>query len=315
MRVFRPVLAIAGLAAVTAALHAPSAGGTMPGRNGDLAFWIADIDDLLGYYVEGLYVGLVSPNGTNRRFIARGLDPAFSPSGHTLAISAERPWGIVLRRLDGRRIRRLTTSNDHAPAWSPSGRRVAFSRLHCVESDIDYAPPDCVSRGIYTIGRDGNDERLVVEDGLEPAWSRTGTIAFVRSSKPYPLGGVSPGEGGIQVLPGTGGAPRQIANRGFSPDWSPLGDRLVFLRQTGRNKALFVVNADGSGLRRLHVTGDDLASPVWAPDGRTIAFLENYVAFTISPTGRNRRRLLRFPCPCDTEGGFGLAWQSRRPAG
>jgi hypothetical protein len=313
-KLFQAVLALVGLAAGTALQLAPAADASFPGRNGDIAFWIADIDDLLGDYVEGVHVGLVSPTGTRRRFLARGLDPAFSPNGRTLAISAETPWGIELRRLDGTRIRRLTNSNDHAPAWSPSGQRIAFSRLHCVESDVDYAPPDCESRGIYTIGRDARGQRLLVEDGLEPAWSRTGSIAFVRSSDPYRLGGVGTGDGGIHVLPSGGGVPRELVKSGFSPDWSPRGDRLVFLRKTGRNKALFVVNANGTGLRRLHVTGNHLASPIWAPNGRSIAFLEDYEAFTISPSGKNRRRLLRFPCgPCavTAEAADGLAWQPR----
>jgi Tol biopolymer transport system component len=233
-----------------------------------------------------------------------------------LAVSAEQPWGIVLHHLDGKRIRRLTHSNDHAPAWSPSGRRVAFSRLRCTDlpggEDFDR---DCKSQGIYTIGRDGRGRRLLVKAGLEPAWSKSGRIAFVVSAHPYKLGGTSIGEGGIHVVRGGGGRPRQIVDRGFSPDWSPRRDRLAFLRTRGRNTALFVVNVDGSGLRRLHVTAKRLASPTWAPDGRSIAFLEDYEAFAISPTGKNRRRLLGFPCgPCEvtTSGADGLAWQPLR---
>ncbi|HEX6652860.1 MAG TPA: hypothetical protein VF072_08965 [Thermoleophilaceae bacterium] len=287
----------------------------MPGRNGAFAFWLKDIDDLLGEYLLGVHAGLVSADGTGKRFIADGLDPTFSPNGRMLAISAEPArGGIVLRRLDGRQVRRLTTADDHGPTWSPSGRRVAYARLHCEESVVDYAPPVCSSQGIYAIGVDGRDEQVLAGDGLEPAWSSTGELAFVRSTRPYWLGGTSPGEGGIHVV-GEDGIPRQIVPRGSSPDWSPQGDRLVFRRRTGHHWALFVVGADGSGLRRLLATRDRLASPVWSPDGERIAFLQRRAVFSISPAGRNYRRLFgRLSCgPCDgAEGADGIAWQPRR---
>ena len=57
-----------------------------------------------------------------------------------------------------------------------------------------------------------------------------------------------------------------------TPSWSPDGKQLVFTGYDGGISDLFVVNADGSGLRRL--TNDKYADlqPSWAPDGKTIAF-------------------------------------------
>ena len=72
------------------------------------------------------------------------------------------------------------------------------------------------------------------------------------------------------------------ANEGLNsgPMWSPDGSRLAFVRDNiGRkNKdgdcsdALYVVNVDGSGLRRIVPTEPGAGSPRWSPDGALIAF-------------------------------------------
>ncbi len=56
------------------------------------------------------------------------------------------------------------------------------------------------------------------------------------------------------------------------PSWSPDGRRLVVSGSVGGITDLYIVNATGSGLRRL--TNDRFGDlqPQWSPDGRTIAF-------------------------------------------
>ena len=58
----------------------------------------------------------------------------------------------------------------------------------------------------------------------------------------------------------------------MNPSWSPDGRRLVFTGFDGGMSDLYIVNADGSGLRQL--TDDKHADlhPSWSPDGNTIAF-------------------------------------------
>jgi len=58
-----------------------------------------------------------------------------------------------------------------------------------------------------------------------------------------------------------------------TPSWSPDGRQLVFTGFDGGLPDLYIVNRDGTGLRRL--TSDKYADlhPAWSPDGKTIAFV------------------------------------------
>jgi Tol biopolymer transport system component len=76
-----------------------------------------------------------------------------------------------------------------------------------------------------------------------------------------------------------------------TPSWSPDGQKLVFTGFDGGLSDLFIVNRDGTGLRRL--TNDKFADlhPAWSPDGKTIAFSTDRGAgtdFDILKFGPNR---------------------------
>lgn len=58
-----------------------------------------------------------------------------------------------------------------------------------------------------------------------------------------------------------------------TPDWSPDGSRILFamtpVRATDENESeVYVMNADGSGVRRLTTTPGDDSHPRWAANGR-----------------------------------------------
>jgi Tol biopolymer transport system component len=77
--------------------------------------------------------------------------------------------------------------------------------------------------------------------------------------------------------------------------WSPDGTRLVVSADRGSN--LYVVGADGAGLRALtQNTGFAITqTPTWSPDGSQIAFVcdavSNYDICLVNADGSNRRRL------------------------
>ena len=95
------------------------------------------------------------------------------------------------------------------------------------------------------------------------------------------------------------------------PAWSPDGNQLVFEVQNlgtaepPNRHALFIVDADGSGLRQLTPwslnAGDD---PDWSPDGKLILFRTVSASnrhhgnlHTIRPDGTGLRMLTNYPAP------------------
>jgi dipeptidyl aminopeptidase/acylaminoacyl peptidase len=85
----------------------------------------------------------------------------------------------------------------------------------------------------------------------------------------------------VWVMDAHGGWPDPVTfgdDRVMNVAWSTAGNTLLFARDIGGNEnaQLFVVNADGSGERR--VTTDDGAMHIfgaWSPDGRAIAYAAN----------------------------------------
>jgi Tol biopolymer transport system component len=155
-------------------------------------------------------------------------------------------------------------ADDATPAWSPDGRRIAFSSGR--DGDWD----------LYVMNADGSDvTRLTNLPGAEgdPSWSPDGTrIAFY---------GV--GEGGnqnIYVVNADGSGLQRLTGdpnaKDWYPDWSPDGTRILFerdLRDPEADADLWVMNLDGSNQVDITSTpGIREAEPTWSPDGTKIAF-------------------------------------------
>lgn len=97
------------------------------------------------------------------------------------------------------------------------------------------------------------------------------------------------------------GTNRQALTKGpnramnVEPAPSPDGSKIAFSSDRVGRPMVFVMNANGTGVRRLTSAGKYNASPAWSPDGKYIAFAgqdqDHFDIFTMTADGGNLKRL------------------------
>ncbi len=249
-----------------------TADAAFPGKNGRIAYFVEENGggDFSNFWVE-----TVRRDGRGRRRIGvSGEAPAFSPRGRRIAYGSFDSGQLRTMGTRGERDRQVTNAGaefDGSADWSPTGRRLVF-----VRALIDGTTTDLWIH--YARG-----ERLLFGGAGDPAWSVSGEIAFTRMLGYTPLSG-------IWLIRPNGSGLRQLSLRGFTPDWSPTGNRIVF--RTGSDIAW--MRADGSGFRRLTRGPAVDTDPAFSPNGRRIMFVRNgSTILTKTLEGRHLKRVAR----------------------
>ena len=177
-----------------------------------------------------------------------------------------RNWEIETADLDGSDRQRLTSdlpSQDHSPAWSPDGTRIAFVKMG------------------YKIGKHFESIHVMNADG-------TGNHEVLSRLINYPVGTAKEGE-----ITGH----KRLRN---GPVWSPDGSKLAYVTTEDirtptrgytdgsklayattedirtrtrdyRRDALNTVNVDGTGETLLFSDDRIIGEPAWSPDGTRLA--------------------------------------------
>ncbi len=270
-------LVAGGLAGSSSAREATIA--TAPGKNGLIAFTrYTDASRSAGS------IFTIAPNGGGERRVTRALarvvdyQPDWSPDGSRIVFErwfpdkpsetwSVKPDGTDLRQVDPGcpdRIPATQICEENAPAWSPDGRRLAFEWAY------------------------GKEKQIRGENWIEVS--------------------------AIAVMDADGGNVRQLtqlrrptSSEDKAPVWSPDGRQIAFQRENSTakpvdNRAIFVVNADGTGVRRLtpwQLEAGDHAD--WSPDGKRILFRSASSSFlqsnlwTVRRDGTDLKQLTRLP--------------------
>ena len=158
-------------------------------------------------------------------------------------------------------------------------------------------------QAIYTVRVDGTGLRAVTR-GYTPAWSPDGRrLAFVRETGT--VAQLPNRNADVYVADADGRNERRLTkapSSEFTPSWSPDGRRIAFVSNRTGRFAVYVMRADGTGLRRVvprRNGGGDAFWPSWSPDGRLIAYSsshatpENPEIYVARPDGSGVRRLTR----------------------
>ncbi|MDA1191287.1 MAG: sigma-70 family RNA polymerase sigma factor [Candidatus Poribacteria bacterium] len=188
------------------------------------------------------YADLYSMNADGRELTrltnngAVNREATWSPDGMKIAFASDESGKLELHVMntDGSNKRRLTHGiGGGFPTWSPDSRRIAY----CSDSVID----GVVSGEIYAVDVDGlNLRRLThhIGNDSDPAWSPDGSaIAFVSSRH------------------------NVFGTQNDTATTSRVGP-----------SDLYLMNPDGSNVRRVSYLGEMPYSPSWSPDGKRLVW-------------------------------------------
>lgn len=143
--------------------------------------------------------------------------------------------------------------------WSPDGRRVIFRKNN--------------DKALYLADANGANESKLPFVAGNLSWSPDGTrLAFESNSIKTPL---NPKDADLFVYTIASGELVNVTNNpafDADPSWSPDGKQIAFNSNRDGNFEIYLMNSDGSDVRRLTKSPSWESFPAFSPDGTQIAF-------------------------------------------
>jgi len=135
--------------------------------------------------------------------------------------------------------------------------------------------------------------------GSHPFWLDNDMVVYTGCD--YGFGGGS--NCGLYLVPSWGGQPTRIFAGGLTDlGTDGFGSQILFTSQRDGNWELYLVNANGAGLRNLsNSSGSNDGLGTFSPDGKWVAFVSNrggsWAIWAVRPDGTGLTKLFDLPAP------------------
>lgn len=232
----------------------------------------------------------------------------FFTSRIAFVTGGSRSRNLFIMDYDGANIKQLTRHSSliMSPHCSPDGSKVVFNSDKVWDQDLY----------IMSLSPTVSEHRLTKAFKLEQSaeWSPSGQqLAFSANGDIYVSGPSA--KGAVNIT--------RSGSIDVSPTWSPDGSRIAFVSDRGGNPGIYVMNSNGSGVRRISGGGYS-TDPSWSPSAEVnkIAFVKveggGANIYTVSPDGGGETRLTsgagRNENPSWSPDGHYIAFSSTRNA-
>lgn len=197
---------------------------------------------------------LMNADGTHQERLTNSsgadLNPSFSPDGRKVVFESDRDGDKEIYVIDilNKKTIKLTDNSidDFDPAWSPDGENIVFVSNRDGNNEI------------YIMNKNGGLQQRLTNnkiEGTSPSWSPDGKrITYVHKNEIYLMK--------IKTKF------KEKLTQGEKPLFSPDGGKIVFSQRGD----IYFINVKSRNIERLTTTLAIEKEPVWAPNGRIIAF-------------------------------------------
>jgi Tol biopolymer transport system component len=215
--------------------------------------------------------------------VEQASQPALSPSGQRLAYrfwdrGSRGIWGLELSQ--GNSWPWTDLDQAARPSWSPDSQDIVVASRHEPGGQWRLYRSDT---GFASLPRESGDSY-----GSTPVWLAGDRIVHAACT---------PAGCGLYIMRSNGSNLERLTTgkNDIAPAASPDGSQIAFVSDRDGNWEIYVINTDGTGLRRLTNNASRDGLPTWSPDGQWLAFVTNregnWSVWAMRPDGSEQQKL------------------------